>query len=347
MGVHSAPLFAMAVNAEAESIEQLLASLSLKSTAAPDSAASIDGDILAADANLETAGGAAAVAVTQSGFPKWMQISDGGEPWSSSGITLLTRDDMLLFVEHSKQKRLKPIHIEMLGGGIEPNEAAMASTCEMLSTTAVREFMEELRGSVIIDKSSLVAAFDGGAYVEYVYPPEPPIRLYSIRSASFLVRTDLSSKDIAASFTSTRGVQMTSVSNEVRDIYFMPFTPELLSVRELDPPVIEAAAGAYFIKSRARRVLEALRLYAESKSSPPRTLFYAATVSLPHAIGESSSGGASGRAITSRGRGAFASRSRGTSSGRGGCSRSGGSSSGGGSRSQAAGGGEGIEGSWR
>ena len=340
----------MAVDANAESLEQLLASLSLDAAAAPAPSADVAAAVAAVDgASEEAAGGAAAVAVSTIEFPRWMRLSDGGEPWSSSGITLLTRDDKLLFVEHAKQKRQKPVHIEMLGGGIERFEASMSSTCEMLSSTAAREFVEELRGSVIIDKSCLAAAFDGGSCVEYVYPPEPPLRLYSIRSASFLIRTDLSAGEIASSFSSTRGLWMPPESREVREIFFLPLTPELLCVRELDPPVIETAEGAYFIKSRARRVLEALHLYAESKSTPPRDLFYGGTVTIPSAPVESASGKEGGGASSSRGRGAFSSRSRGASSGRGGWSRGASGGGGGGSRSAAAasGGGGGIEGSWR
>ena len=267
--------------ASSPGLAELLSTLTLSDVAS----ASVDGATLLA-ASKPTGGGDCAVsggasAVVDPCFPRWMRVSEGGEPYSSAGVALLTRDDTLLFVEHAKQRRQTPIHIEMLGGGIERAEAALGSTCDMLVSAAAREFSEELRGALLLDVSALAMAHASGCVVEYVYPPEPPARLFPIRSASFLIRTELSSEEVGAAFAATHGKRLSRESNEVRGCFFLPLTLDLLHVRELDPPIVDTAAGQFFIKSRARRVLESLLLCAHSKSMSPRDLFYDCRVSVP------------------------------------------------------------------
>lgn len=268
----------------------------------------------------ECAGGGAAAATSPSGGagappssggagappPSWMRISSSGEPWSASGITLLTSDDKLLFVEHAKQAREVPLHVEMLGGSITPREAALGSTGAMLVAAAAREFFEELRGSVLVSHSTLAAAFDGGHVAECkkiyawgapnldmhvhreltflpsrfglnastptdTFSPEPPRRMYPLHGASFLLRTSLSSGEITAAFSATLGVGMSRAFSEVRGIFFLPFSPDILRVHERSPPTLSTEAGAFFIKARARKILQAISHLSERSV---RELFY-------------------------------------------------------------------------
>ena len=225
---------------------------------------------------------ARAGAASSTKIPKTHRISSSGEPWWSARVVVMTRDDMLLLVEHAQQKREDPIHIEVPGGSITPGEAAAPTVRDMLVSAAAREFSEEMRGSLSLRKEVLAAAIDGGSIVEYVYPPEPPFRAFAIRSAALLIRTNLTSEQIGRAFDSTAGISMSRHFSEVRGVFFVPLTADLLRICELkvDPPVIEATTGTFFIKSTARKVLEELRLLASRRSMSPHALFYSDPIGL-------------------------------------------------------------------